>query len=251
VVTQTANLHAAAWTRLFDDYLRQRAAGEGRPFRPSDLSADYRRYVDGKPRYEGVRSVLQSRGIALPDGEPSDDPARETVCGLGNRQNTIFLELLKMRGVEVFDSTVALLHALRGRGLKTTVISSSKNCAEVLEAAGLTDLFETRVDGVDLTRLRLAGKPALIASSQPLHGLGFLKYALWSWRTPLPAFRPGGMAGLAWLSASPDRGSMPPSGRGAPTSWSMTYQRSSWTGREGLRLTPDLLQRAGLGARPA
>ena len=160
VVTQTANLHAAAWKQLFDDYLRQRAARESQPFRPFDLPADYRRYVDGKPRYAGVKSFLQSRGIALPDGEPSDGPAQETVCGLGNRKNTIFLELLKMQGVEVFDSTVALIRALRERGLKTAVVSSSKNCAEVLEAAGLTDLFETRVDGVDLTRLKLAGKPA-------------------------------------------------------------------------------------------
>jgi beta-phosphoglucomutase family hydrolase len=160
VVTQTANLHAAAWKQLFDDYLRQRAVRESQPFRPFDLTADYRQYVDGKPRYAGVKSFLQSRGIALPEGEPSDDPAQETVCGLGNRKNTIFLELLKMQGVEVFDSTVALIHALRERGLKMAVVSSSKNCAEVLEAAGLTDLFQTRVDGMDLTRLELAGKPA-------------------------------------------------------------------------------------------
>jgi beta-phosphoglucomutase family hydrolase len=160
VVTQTANLHAIAWKQLFDDYLRQRAARQGHPFRPFDLSADYRRYVDGKPRYAGVKSFLQSRGIMLPEGEPSDDPAQETVCGLGNRKNSLFLELLKTQGVEVFDSTVALIRALRDRGLKTAIVSSSVNCAEVLQAADLADLFDTRVDGRDLTRLKFAGKPA-------------------------------------------------------------------------------------------
>lgn len=160
VVTQTANLHAIAWKELFDDYLRYRAAREGQPFRPFDLPADYRRYVDGKPRYAGVKSFLQSRGIALPEGEPSDDPAQETVCGLGNRKNSLFLELLKTRGAEVFDSTVALIRALKARGLKTAVVSSSVNCAEILAAADLTDLFDARVDGVDLTRFKFAGKPA-------------------------------------------------------------------------------------------
>ena len=162
MVTQTANLHAIAWKQLFDDYLRQRAAREDQSFRAFDLPADYQRYVDGKPRNEGVKSFLQSREIALPEGEPSDDPAQETVCGLGNRKNSLFLELLKTRGVEVFDSTVALIRALRGRGLKTAVVSSSVNCAKVLEAADLADLFDTRVDGVDLARLKFAGKPGCI-----------------------------------------------------------------------------------------
>jgi trehalose 6-phosphate phosphatase len=160
MVTQTANLHAIAWKQLSEDYLRRRAVRDGQPFRPFALPTDHRRYVDGKPRYAGVKSFLQSRGIVLPEGEPSDDPAQETVCGLGNRKNGLFLELLKTRGVEVFDSTVALIRALRERRLKTAVVSSSVNCAEVLEAVDLTDLFDTRVDGVDLTRLKFAGKPA-------------------------------------------------------------------------------------------
>jgi beta-phosphoglucomutase family hydrolase len=160
VVTQTASLHAAAWKALFDEYLRRRAARDHTPFRPFKWPADYLRYIDGKPRYAGVESFLQSRGIALPHGAPADGPERETVCGLGNRKNALFLELLRTQGVEVFDSTVTLIRALKARGLKTAVVSSSANCAAIVAAAGLTELFDTRVDGVDLTALGLRGKPA-------------------------------------------------------------------------------------------
>ena len=160
VVTRTANLHAAAWKALFDEYLRRRAARDNIPFRPFELPADYLCYVDGKPRYAGVESFLRSRGIELPYGTPADGPEQETICGLGNRKNVLFLELLQAQGVEVFDSTVTLLRALRARGIKTAVVSSSENCAAIVEAAGLTDLFDTRVDGVDLTSLGLRGKPA-------------------------------------------------------------------------------------------
>lgn len=159
VVTRTAGLHAAAWKQLFDDYLGRRAAQQGEPFRPFDAEGDYQRFVDGKPRYEGVRSFLESRGIALPYGDPADPSEAETVCGLGNRKNAIFQELLAQGGVEVFESSVAFICHLQARGVRVALVSSSKNTTAVLESAGLSDLFEVRVDGVEAARLGLRGKP--------------------------------------------------------------------------------------------
>ena len=159
VVTRTARVHAAAWKELFDAYLEQVSAGSGEPFRPFDADEDYRLYVDGKPRYEGVRSFLESRGIRLPYGDPEDPPERETVCGLGNRKNALFHERLEKDGVEVFESSVKLIRTLRERGLKTALVSSSKNARAVLEVGGLTDLFDAIVDGVEAARLGLKGKP--------------------------------------------------------------------------------------------
>ncbi len=162
VVTRTARVHAAAWKRLFDGYLEERASreGGGGGFEPFDAEHDYVEYVDGKPRYEGVASFLRSRGLELPQGSPSDGPGEETVCGLGNRKNRYFLEQLERDGVEVYPSTVRLLRGLRRAGIRTAVVSSSANCAEVVRAAGLTDLFDARVDGVESERLDLEGKPA-------------------------------------------------------------------------------------------
>jgi alpha,alpha-trehalase len=159
VVTRTARLHAAAWKRLFDDYLSQRAVQRGEPFRPFGMDDDYRRFVDGKPRYEGVRSFLQSRGIALPFGDPADPPEAETVCGLGNHKNTLFQELLTSSGVEVFKGSVAFIRELTDQGVRTALVSASKNAAAVLDAAGLAGLFSVRVDGVEAARLGLQGKP--------------------------------------------------------------------------------------------
>lgn len=157
VITRTAAVHAAAWKRLFDDFLAAHA-GEGAA--PFDPVADYRRYVDGKPRAAGVRSFLAARGIELPAGTPADDAEQPTVHGLGKRKNRYFLALLDREGVRVFDSAVALLREARSRAVRTAVVSSSRNCAAVLRAARLTGLFDARVDGVELTRLGLAGKPA-------------------------------------------------------------------------------------------
>jgi len=157
VVTRTAALHAQAWKQVFDDFFSRR----GGDFEPFDIARDYRRYVDGKPRYDGVRSFLASRGIALPEGAPSDPPKTETVCGLGNRKDELFLELLdRGNGVEVFEDTVEQIRRWRQRGLKTAVVSSSKNCRRVLRAAGLEELFDERVDGNTAEELGLAGKPA-------------------------------------------------------------------------------------------
>ena len=159
VVTDTARTHAAAWKHLFDEYLRERADRSGEPFHPFDADADYLRYVDGKPRYDGVESFLKSRGISLPYGGPDDPPDRETVCGLGNRKNQYFLARLKEQGAEPYQSTVEFIRALKAKGVRTAIISASRNCAEVLEAAGVQDLFDAKVDGVDADELGLKGKP--------------------------------------------------------------------------------------------
>jgi alpha,alpha-trehalase len=159
VITQTATLHKIAWKALFDDFLESYGSRHGEPQRPFDADSDYRRYIDGKARYDGVASFLASRGIALPYGDPGDGPELETVCGLGNKKNELYRELLGRLGVEVYPSTVDLIHELRAKTFATAVVSASRNCAEILEAAGLTDLFDARVDGIDLERMRLRGKP--------------------------------------------------------------------------------------------
>jgi beta-phosphoglucomutase family hydrolase len=160
VLTATAKLHAACWKKAFDEFLQKRATNTGEPFRPFDLKADYEDYVDGKPRYDGVQSFLESRDIKLPYGDPDDPPDRETVCGLGNRKDDLFNQVLKSEGVEVFEGTVAWLHQLRQAGIKTAVVSSSKHCRAIIEAAGIADQFEVRVDGNVSDDLKLKGKPA-------------------------------------------------------------------------------------------
>ena len=159
VLTATARVHAAAWTRMFDDYLARRTATRGEPFRAFG-PRDYAQHVDGRPRYDGVRAFLASRGIALPDGAPDDPPGSETVCGLGNRKNALFLETLKIEGADVIAGTMAVVRHLRGHGVRTAVVSSSRSCAAILNAAGIADLFEVRVDGVVAERRGLAGKPS-------------------------------------------------------------------------------------------
>ena len=160
VVTDTASVHAAAWKRSFDRYLREVAERDGRTFEPFEIDPDYYRYVDGKPRYDGVDSFLRSRGMVLRWGDLGDPPESETVCGLGNRKNEAFNEVLRSRGVEVFASSVALIRELKDRGGRVAVVTSSKNCEAVLEAAGLRDLFDARVDGNVAAEKGLAGKPA-------------------------------------------------------------------------------------------
>jgi beta-phosphoglucomutase family hydrolase len=160
VLTQTAKVHAGAWKEMFDSYLRARAARTGEPFVPFDAVRDYAEYVDGKPRYDGVRSFLASRGISLPEGEPGDPPSAETIAGLGNRKNELVLALIRRDGVEPYDGSVRYLHAVREAGLRRAVVSSSANCREVLAAAGIEDLFEVRIDGLVAERDHLKGKPA-------------------------------------------------------------------------------------------
>jgi HAD superfamily hydrolase (TIGR01509 family) len=158
VLTDTASVHAAAWKRLFDEYLRQRAARLGEPFRPFE-EADYLRHVDGRPRYDGVAGFLAPRGIVLPWGDPGDPPDRETVCGLGNAKDRYFLAHLRDHGAAAFPTSVAFVRRLRARGLRTAAVSASRNMVAVLESAGLRGLFDVEVDGVEADRLGLAGKP--------------------------------------------------------------------------------------------
>ena len=160
VLTQTAKVHDQAWKQTFDDYLRERAARSGEEFREFDPVRDYDEYVDGKPRYDGVRSFLQSRGITLPEGSPDDPPDAETISGIGNRKNGLVLKLMKEQGVEVYEGSVRYVRAARDAGLRRAVVSSSANCHEVLEAAGIADLFEVRIDGKVAEEQHLRGKPA-------------------------------------------------------------------------------------------
>jgi beta-phosphoglucomutase family hydrolase len=158
VLTETATVHARAWKSMFDAYLRRRE-GESEGFQPFTQD-DYDRYVDGKPRYDGVRSFLQSRGIELPQGTPDDPPGAETVDGLGNRKNELVLQLIRDEGVRAYPGSVRYLDAARDAGLRRAVVSSSANCADVLRAAGIEDYFEVRVDGHVVEDHGLKGKPA-------------------------------------------------------------------------------------------
>lgn len=160
VVTQTAVVHAGAWKRLFDDYLQRHAEAHGTSWTPFDVNDDYLVYVDGKARFDGVRSFLASRDITLPEGRPEDPPTAETVCGLGNRKNGYFLEELEAHPVRPFESTVYLVRQLQTLGVGTAVISASENAEQVLTAAGIGALFPVRVDGLVARQLGLAGKPA-------------------------------------------------------------------------------------------
>jgi beta-phosphoglucomutase family hydrolase len=159
VITRTASVHSAAWKQMFDEFLKAYAEKTGEPFREFTHADDYLPYVDGKPRYKGVASFLESRGIDLPYGDPVDSPDQETVCGLGNRKNQLFNEMIAQGNVEVFSTTVDFIKELREKGIKVGVASSSKNAKAILDAAGLSDLFETRVDGIVSAELNLKGKP--------------------------------------------------------------------------------------------
>lgn len=160
VLTQTAKVHAEAWKSMFDEFLRGWAQAHGQQFVPFDAGSDYDEYVDGKPRYEGVQSFLESRGISLPRGTPEDRPDAETVDGLGNRKNELVLKLIHERGVDPYEGSVRYVHAAIDAGLRRAVVSSSTNARDVLRAAGIYDLFEEIVDGVVADREQLKGKPA-------------------------------------------------------------------------------------------
>jgi beta-phosphoglucomutase family hydrolase len=160
VLTQTARVHAVAWKTTFDGYLKQRADRTGESFRPFDEVADYDEYVDGKPREEGVRSFLAARHITLPEGSEDDPPEADTIHGLGNRKDQLFLHLIRTHGVEVYEGSVRYLHAAREATFKLAVVTSSRNCSEVLRAARLEGMFDAQVDGNVAHAQRLAGKPA-------------------------------------------------------------------------------------------
>lgn len=160
VLTDTAAVHDKAWTEMFDAFLRRRAERTGEPFVPFDPVEDYAAYVDGKPRPDGVRDFLASRGIVLPEGDPEDGPDKETVHGLGNRKNEALLRTIDREGVEVFEGSRRYLQAARDAGLRRVVVSSSANTQQVLEVTGLAQYVEGRIDGLTLRTEGLRGKPA-------------------------------------------------------------------------------------------
>jgi beta-phosphoglucomutase family hydrolase len=170
VVTQTAVVHAAAWKEMFDEFLRSRAQSTGTEFVPFD-SREYDDYVDGKPRLDGTRSFLESRGIDLPEGSPDDAPGTPTLYGLSNRKNDLVLAKIAAGGVKVYDGTIRYIHAVKEKGIHTAIVSASANTVQVLQAAGIEDLFDVRVDGVIVKERGLRGKPApdtFLAAAQEL-----------------------------------------------------------------------------------
>lgn len=160
VLTSTAQIHAAAWKQMFDHYLQSRSRRTGEPFRLFDVDADYKLYVDGKPRYDGVRSFLASRGIRLPEGTGTSASDEESVCGLGNQKDELVKQALHTGAVKTYPDGIELVRWVRRLGLKTAVVSSSRNCAEVLRTVGIEGLFDLQVDGEVIERLHLPGKPA-------------------------------------------------------------------------------------------
>jgi alpha,alpha-trehalase len=160
VITRTATIHAAAWKRLFDEYLQKWGAAHGKTCDEFVIAKDYKPYIDGRRRYDGVDGFLRSRGIELEWGDPSDPPDAETVCGLGNRKNQYFAEEVERGEIEVFDDTVALIHDQRERGARIAVVSASENCRTILRTVGLLDLFDAYMTGVEASELGIPGKPA-------------------------------------------------------------------------------------------
>jgi beta-phosphoglucomutase family hydrolase len=160
VITDTASVHATCWKRMFDEYLQERASRRREAFRPFDIVSDYRLYVDGKPRFDGVRDLLASRGIQLPEGNRDDAAEAETVCGLGNRKNDLVNAVIGAQGVEAYKGSIMLIHQLRNQGIKTAVVTSSQNCRAVLEAIRLDGCFDVLVDGNTIQEQHVPGKPA-------------------------------------------------------------------------------------------
>jgi len=160
VITNTASIHGACWKQMFDEYLQERETQTGQAYPRFDPIADYRLHVDGKPRFDGVRDFLKSRGIVLPEGNPHDPPQAETVCGLGNRKNRLVTKVIAEKGVDAYEGSVRFIRELRNQGYRVAVVSSSENCEAVLKAAKVGGLFEVRVDGAMVEAQHLAGKPA-------------------------------------------------------------------------------------------
>ena len=160
VVTQTATVHAAAWKEMFDEFLKARAQRTGTKFVPFDPHHEYDAYVDGKPRMDGTRSFLESRGIELPEGTPDDPPGVPTLYGLSNRKNDLVLAKIAAGGVQVYPGSITYIKAVRANGIRTAIVSASANTVQVLQSAGIEDLFDARIDGVIAKERGLRGKPA-------------------------------------------------------------------------------------------
>ncbi len=204
VLTQTSVVHAAAWKETFDAFLRRRAERAHEAFVPFDPVNDYRRYVDGKPRADGVSSFLAARAIALPRGRPDDPPAAETVNGLGNRKRDLVLAKIREAGVAVYAGSATYARAVRAAGVPQAVVSSSANAVPVLKAAGLLDLFDVCIDGLIAAERGLQGKPAPDT---------FLEAARALQRRTRPC---GGLRGRARGCGGGTRGRLRLRGRGRP-----------------------------------
>ncbi len=206
VITQTATLHAQAWKSLFDDYNDQRRRNGQSTFESFSIEIDYPKYLDGMPRYDGVANFLRSRGIDLPYGDPADDPGRETVCGLGNRKNQHFHALLEREGVKVFNGNVETMRKWKDQGLRLAVISSSKNCRNILEAAGLLELFEVRVDGVISQERGIPGKPAPDIFLEAARDLGVAPQEAIVVEDALAGVKAGKKGGFGWVIGIAENG---------------------------------------------
>ena len=160
VMTNTANIHATCWKKIFDEYLQTRSSKTGETFRSFEIATDYKLHVDGKPRFDGVRDFLKSRGIDLPKGTHDDPPHKETVCGIGNRKSSLVAKLIQTDGIDVYQGSLTFLRHVREIGMKTAIVTSSENCQAVLQTAGIGDLFDAQVDGTTIISQHLAGKPA-------------------------------------------------------------------------------------------
>lgn len=160
VITQTAEIHARAWKKLFDQYNEERNSRNDSTYDDFSIKSDYPKYLDGIPRYDGVKTFLEAKGIKLPYGSPEDEPTAETICGLGNRKNGYFQQALQEKGVTVFEDAVKKIYEWKAKGMKLAVISSSKNCKPILEEAKLIELFDAIVDGLESEKRNLKGKPA-------------------------------------------------------------------------------------------
>jgi beta-phosphoglucomutase family hydrolase len=199
VLTRTATVHAAAWKSMFDEFLRGWAERTGNPFVPFDAVADYDSYVDGKPRLDGTRSFLDARGIDLPEGSPGDPPDASTVYALSERKNALVQKIMDRDGVEVYPGSVRYLRAVRDGGLRRAVVSSSANTERVLTAAGLTEYFEVRIDGVTAQRQQFAGKPAPDMYLAGAKALGLAPDEAAVFEDALAGVEAGRAGGFAWV----------------------------------------------------
>jgi beta-phosphoglucomutase family hydrolase len=199
VLTDTASVHAAAWKQMFDDYLRARSERDGTPFHPFDVKADYGPYVDGRPRLDGTRGFLESRGIHLRDGSPDDQPGTETLWGLASQKNNLVQEKIRTVGVDVYPGSVRYLHAVKDAGLATACVSSSANAAQVLAVAGLAGLIDHRLDGVVAKQRGLPGKPAPDTFLAAAADLGVAKEAAVVFEDALAGVQSGRAGGFGFV----------------------------------------------------
>lgn len=159
VLTSTEKTHSVCWKKMFDEFLQERSTETGEDFVPFDLGRDYLKYVDGKPRYQGVRDFLTARCINLPEGTPKSPPSEKSIMGLGNKKNKLFNEVVERDGVEVYESSLELVKYLNNKGIKMGVVSSSRNCRQILSASKMDSFFKVVVDGITSAELGLEGKP--------------------------------------------------------------------------------------------